>query len=612
MRSLLPLLVISLLLLTVPGAAAAQSEEPIFLVTGWLIGDNRLMVAGEFQADPESDYTLANSLVDDCEASLGPGFLSGQFPITQRTDANGMAEFAQTFEVESSAAFLRTLLWKRTISVTPVVPEYELRCQPVRRTLSGSAPPTDDEQVTSEAEQLARAVEQIVQDDRLQAAQLVEGEVASGNSDLMIEVLEVMDSTSAGTMIDVMDAGVAAALWGVMDSKRAGPVLDAVTTEQATEIVSLVPEANLLDRMPEVTPQRMWAMPLELLIQKMPSAPVSHLDFWLKPHPAAERDAPVATELSETATEYAIAPTAVGEWSALVGSPQGIDRILARFSQERRDVKVFIERLGLESSSPLPELPPLPLGRIANAFFKIEVNNTEPEDVLATAAMFSVEKSWIAANQVHKWSVEFSRLDEETSTWIPHPSKRIGEDAERINFVTVLPGFSTLAITGAEQIPMSTFEITDLVIEPSQPVAGEAITISATVTNTGATLGVYPSTLWIDNEIERHLSVVVRLGESAPTSFTITRPEGTYRTRVGKLLGEFTVAPITNVLSPVPSDESNGQSGGTEPTVKPPSVGGLAPSDEAALVLATIGLALVVVGIYTTLAGTRRRRITTG
>ena len=124
----------------------------------------------------------------------------------------------------------------------------------------------------------------------------------------------------------------------------------------------------------------------------------------------------------------------------------------------------------------------MPLGRIANAFLKIEVNNAEPEDVLATAAMFSVEKSWIAANRVHKWSVEFSRLDEDTNTWIPHLSKRIGEDAERINFVTVLPGFSTLAIIGAEQILKSTFEITDLVIEPSQLVAGESITISATVT----------------------------------------------------------------------------------------------------------------------------------
>jgi hypothetical protein len=290
-------------------------------VTGWLIGDNQLMVVGEFQADPESDYTLANSLVDDCEASLGPGFLSGQFPITQRTDTNGIAEFAQTFEVESSAAFLRTLFCKRIFSVTPVVPQYELRCQPVRRTLSGLALPTDDELVSSEADQLPRAVEQIIQNDPLPAAQLVENEVAAGTTALMVEVLEAMDPSGAGRMIDVMDSGVAAALWGVMNSERAGLVLDTVMIEQATEIVSLVPEPDLLDRMSEVTLQRMWAMPLELLIQKMPSAPVSHLDFWLKPHPAPERDAPVATELSEIATEYAIAPTAAGEWSALVWKP---------------------------------------------------------------------------------------------------------------------------------------------------------------------------------------------------------------------------------------------------------------------------------------------------
>lgn len=232
------------------------------------------------------------------------------------------------------------------------------------------------------------------------------------------------------------------------------------------------------------------------------------LDFWIKPDPAPDRDRPLATEISATATEYAIALTATSEWTVLVGSPKGINRILARFARERRDVSVFIERLGLGPAEAQPEKPAFPSGRVVNAFFKTEVNNADFEDVLATALVFSVEKRWIQASQVHKWSVEFSRLDETTNDWVPHPSKRIGEDGgtDKLRDCLARLVHSGDNRRGTDSRP--TFAVTNLVIQPEQPRVGDEINITATTTNLGASLSVYPSTHWVDNEIERHLLVV--------------------------------------------------------------------------------------------------------
>ena len=46
----------------------------------------------------------------------------------------------------------------------------------------------------------------------------------------MVEVLEVMDPTKGGKMIDVINADVAAGLWGVMAFVKAGHVMDAIVT----------------------------------------------------------------------------------------------------------------------------------------------------------------------------------------------------------------------------------------------------------------------------------------------------------------------------------------------------------------------------------------------
>ncbi len=44
--------------------------------------------------------------------------------------------------------------------------------------------------------------------------------------------------------------------------------------------------------------------------------------------------------------------------------------------------------------------------------FSVDVAGAEPGDLAAAHVALSIEKDWIEANQVHKWSIELVRYDE--------------------------------------------------------------------------------------------------------------------------------------------------------------------------------------------------------
>jgi hypothetical protein len=154
-----------------------------------------------------------------------------------------------------------------------------------------------------------------------------------------------------------------------------------------------------------------------------------------------------------------------------------------------------------------------------------------------------VPKSWLEQNGLHKWSVQLARFDEERDRWTLFPTKRIEETEERVVYTAVAPGFSLLAIVGSREVSWSPLEIADLSISPTLPVAGDAITVSARVRTTGPDAGVYPVSLWINDTVEQVVTVAVEPGQVVPVSFTVYRPEGSYRVRVGGLLSEMSIGP---------------------------------------------------------------------
>ena len=237
-------------------------------------------------------------------------------------------------------------------------------------------------------------------------------------------------------------------------------------------------------------------------------------------------------------------------WAKLVGSPAPIESILGKFSVSRSGVRVNIEDL-LELPAPFPPDRIVSVVQGTPSVFIVNLEGIEEGDLAVAHMTFFVEKSWIAANDIHKWSLEFNTLDEETSAWVPFSAKRVREDEERIFYTGVLPGFSTIAIVGRSQPPVARFEVTNLQIVPAAPLPGQQVTISAIVTNTGADPLVYPANLWINDTIEDSQSVNVAPNSSVPFEFVqLVAQTGSFDVRVERLLGSFSVPALA---TPTPS-----------------------------------------------------------
>ena len=254
--------------------------------------------------------------------------------------------------------------------------------------------------------------------------------------------------------------------------------------------------------------------------------------------------------------------------------PAPIEKILGKFTKRLTDVRISVEDL-TEKPAVAPAFPP---EQFVNAFFSIEIENAEPQDIAAVHITFFVEKTWLEANELQKWSIRLNRFDQQAIAWVPFPSKRVGEDEERITYTVVVPGFSAFAITGSKELPAQIFQVTDLGIAPIAPRAGQEITISANVTNTSSAQAVYPANLWLDDTIEVTQLITVPAGETESIVFAVSKPEGIYRVRVERLVGEFAVgvAPTptptaTPTLTPIATPTPTLTATPTQtPTVLPP------------------------------------------
>ena len=74
------------------------------------------------------------------------------------------------------------------------------------------------------------------------------------------------------------------------------------------------------------------------------------------------------------------------------------------------------------------------------------------------------------------------------------------------------------------------------------------------MTNTSPGQAVYPAALWINHTIEAIKTIVFTTGGTTRFQFNIIQPEGAYRMRVERLLGEYVVGvpPVTPTPTPAP------------------------------------------------------------
>ena len=220
-----------------------------------------------------------------------------------------------------------------------------------------------------------------------------------------------------------------------------------------------------------------------------------------------------------------------------VGSSAPIETILAKFGAALPNAHVAV--------LDVPELPSgvsqLPTERIVNAYLTLTPENFQNEDVVTAHTTLFVEKSWLEANQVHQWSIQFSRFDEERAAWTPSQAKRVREDEERVYFSVVVPGFSLWAISGGKDIPPVEFRADGLTISPAQVQEGQPVTVQVQVTNLTDQATDYNAALWLNSQIHSNNSVAIGAGQTVSVTFEARPTAGDYDVRVDRLLGSFTV-----------------------------------------------------------------------
>jgi PGF-pre-PGF domain-containing protein len=247
--------------------------------------------------------------------------------------------------------------------------------------------------------------------------------------------------------------------------------------------------------------------------------------------------------VAETAPAAGASPVE-GTWQS-VGSPAPISQILARYARTIANAHVVVADV-----TELPAgVPALPAGQVVSGYVRLTAENFKAEDLLTSHITFFVEKSWLAANKIHPWSVQFNRYDEQQKAWAPVIGKRVREDAQRVYYTVTPPRLSLWAISGSTAVPPVAFRVDDLSISPAKGQAGQAITIQTKVTNLGGQPAEYTGTLWLNTQVHASKAQAIPAGSTVAVSFTVQPPAGSYNVRIDRLLGSFTVEAAPPVVA---------------------------------------------------------------
>jgi PGF-pre-PGF domain-containing protein len=233
------------------------------------------------------------------------------------------------------------------------------------------------------------------------------------------------------------------------------------------------------------------------------------------------------------------------EWGD-IGSPAPISQILGKYARSIPNAHVKVEDVaGLPSG-----VPALPAGRVVSGYVRLTAENFTATDLLTSHITFFVEKSWLAANKIHPWSVQFNRYDEQRKTWTPVTGKWVREDTQRVYYTVTPPQLSLWAISGSTTVPPVAFRVDDLRISPAKVQAGQTVTIQTKVTNPGGQPAEHISTLWLNAQVYDSQAQAIPAGGTVTVSFTVQPSAGSYSVRIDRLLGSLTVEAAPPVVAP--------------------------------------------------------------
>ena len=343
----------------------------------------------------------------------------------------------------------------------------------------------------------------------------------------------------------------AASILERVEKKKAGKVMDRVVGQDVAKMDALVLEMDrsiLTDSIVEMEVENFDKISLDIRLNVFETTPTEQLIIEVPPTVDPDSSDPVPTQVREDLASYRVLGAPEKKWVKGVGSPAPIDAILVKFNTAQSDFQVDVESLVAVPSG----APSLPVGHQLNSIFSVDIGGTTADAEVTAHVTVYVEKVWLEANDVHKWAVQFQRLDESTNAWVGFQTKRVREDEERVYYSISVPGFSTVAITATEEIPTRQFDVSGLSISPSLPDEGEEVTISADVTNIGDKDQTITVTLYIDGATEGVGSIELVQGGTDVLEFTTTLAAGVREIRIDRQIQSVTVANVLPTPTPAP------------------------------------------------------------
>ena len=214
-----------------------------------------------------------------------------------------------------------------------------------------------------------------------------------------------------------------------------------------------------------------------------------------------------------------------------------LERVLIKFPASRPHPEISVRVIPV-----LPEdVPADSQERVVSDYLEITAENFDQGDLIVAQVTLSVEKSWMKANNIHQWSIEFSRFDEDDGVWRPALANRVGEDSERILYSLVVTAFSLWSITGSEEPPPVIFQVDNLKISPPISQVGDTVLVGATVTNILDEEAEYVAVLWLNSGMSSSQTLLLGPQESAEVSFELRPEPGVYEVQIDRLNGMFEV-----------------------------------------------------------------------
>ena len=399
-----------------------------------------------------------------------------------------------------------------------------------------------------------------------------------------LAVLAKTDPEKAANAISKANSKSAAAIVDKTEPKAAGKILSNLGGTGLNNVVKEMTPTSALKRLQHTTPVAMNKVANKVLFEKLKEVPADVIANY-KTAPAVP--AAFKAKVTQTFGKVSVYTTTkcvrlesvhfdfngnesktISQVCSAAATPAPLERVLIQPDGEVGEFSTIVNIAGEKKPTTAPALPD---GLVAKEYFYV-TPSLAPEKIKSGLIGFFVEQSWLEENGYHKWSVQLQRLNSDTGEWQAVQPQRTSEDDTFVYYDATVPGFSLFAITGGAEPATIDFTVTDLQVSPEVAVEGSSVTITASVTNSGATDETFPINLSIAGTFADAESVSVAAGATETVTFTVDTAlylAGTYEARVDREFATFTVE-AQQVATPTP-----------EPTTPPAPTATTAPAPTA-------------------------------